>query len=75
MPRSDEELSGLRKVLTLQMVKHWSFVVASEPTAVQVSGPGCVGHSASSSRRCRGRAPAARDSSTTAVTRPRTLPR
>jgi hypothetical protein len=30
MPRSDEELSGLRKVLTLQMVKHWRTLVLSE---------------------------------------------
>ena len=30
MPRSDEELSGLRRVLTLQMVKHWRALVLSE---------------------------------------------
>jgi hypothetical protein len=30
MPRSDEELSGLRKVLTLQMVKHWRTLVLSK---------------------------------------------
>ncbi len=30
MPRSDEELSGLRKVVSLQMVLHWRPLVVSE---------------------------------------------
>jgi hypothetical protein len=28
MPRSDKEVTGLREVLTLQMVKHWRALVA-----------------------------------------------
>ena len=44
MPRSDEELSGLRKVLTLQMVKHWRpLVVLERPSLLESAATGEAG--------------------------------
>lgn len=39
MPRSDKEVTGLREVLMLQMVKHWRALVASAPTILGSTDP------------------------------------
>jgi hypothetical protein len=64
MPRSDEELSGLRKVLTLQMVKHWRALVLSERKRL---------YRRSTNRRNSGPRPFATRRVAIAVTGPRTL--
>ena len=74
MPKSGVELVGGREVLTLQMVKHWSSLVASEPAGGRLTAP-LAAVRAEHERRRAGAAATARESSTTAVTRPRTLPR
>ena len=52
MPRSDEELAGLRKVLTLQMVKHWRPLVLSErPPRLESAATGGAGTGAAEGSR------------------------